>query len=158
MLEIERKFLVSSQDFRQAAFKKLSFKQAYLNSNPDRSVRVRIAGEQAYLTVKGKSDEAGLSRYEWEKEIPVSEAEELLKLCESGSIEKERYFVKNGELTFEVDEFFGENQGLILAEIELESKEQQFEKPTWLGEEVTGDKRYYNSQLSKNPYKNWKNS
>ncbi|MGY5846073.1 CYTH domain-containing protein [Salegentibacter sp. HM20] len=156
MLEIERKYLVSSNNYRQEAFKKLSFKQAYLNSHPNRSVRVRIAGEQAWLTVKGKSDAEGLSRFEWEKEIPVKEAEALLHLCEPGGIEKQRFFVKNGDLCFEVDEFFGDNQGLILAEIELQSPDQEFDKPAWLGEEVTGDKRYYNSQLSKNPFKNWK--
>ncbi len=155
MIEIERKFLVRSEKFKAEAFKKLEIKQGYLNSDPLRTTRIRIQDEHAFITIKGKSSESGLSRFEWEKEIPYGEALELLKLCEPGVIEKTRYLVKSEEFTFEIDEFFGDNKGLEIAEIELKSEEDNFKKPDWLGEEVTGDKRYYNSQLSKNPYKNW---
>jgi CYTH domain-containing protein len=119
-------------------------------------VRIRIRGDQAFLTIKGKSSKNGLTRFEWEKEIPVVEAEELMKLCEPGIIEKTRYLVEIEEQTFEIDEFFGENEGLIVAEIELHSENDTFKKPEWLGEEVTGEIRYYNSQLSQNPFINWK--
>ncbi len=156
MIEIERKFLVNSNKFKTEAFKSESIKQGYLNSNPERTIRIRTKGENAYITIKGKSSESGLSRFEWEKEIPVSEALELLQLCEPGVIEKIRYFVKSGKFTFEIDEFSGENQGLVMAEIELVSEEDSFEKPNWLGKEVTGDNKYYNSQLCSNPYKSWK--
>ncbi len=157
MIEIERKFLVRSEKFKAEAFKKSDIKQGYLNSHPERTTRIRIQDEHAFITIKGKSSESGLSRFEWEKEIPNVEALELLKLCEPGVIEKFRYLVKAGEFTFEIDEFFGDNSGLVMAEIELKSEEDNFTKPDWLGEEVTGDKRYYNSQLSKNPFKNWTN-
>ncbi len=155
MIEIERKFLVTSNKFKAEAFKSSEIKQGYLNSHPERTTRIRIQDKMAFITIKGKSSKSGLSRYEWEKEIPVDEASELLKLCEPGAIEKIRYFVKSEEFTFEIDEFFGDNKGLTIAEIELKSEEDTFEKPDWLGEEVTGDPRYYNSQLSKNPFKNW---
>jgi CYTH domain-containing protein len=155
MIEIERKFLVKSDAFKSDAYQKTRIVQGFLNTNPERTVRIRINGPQAFLTVKGKSSENGLSRFEWEKEIEVEEAENLLKLCEPGIIEKDRYLVKNEDHIFEVDEFHGQNQGLIIAEIELKSEEDKFLKPLWVGEEVTGDNRYYNSQLSKKPYKNW---
>jgi len=131
--------------------------QGYLNSKPERTVRVRIKGEKGFLTIKGKSNDSGMSRFEWEKEIPVSEAELLLKLCEPGTIEKLRYEVSFKNHLFEVDEFLGDNEGLLLAEVELTSEEEEFERPSWLGEEVTGNKKYYNSSLSKFPYKEWQN-
>jgi adenylate cyclase len=155
MVEIERKFLVRSEEFKTQATKKFRIIQGFLNTHPERTVRIRIRGDQAFLTIKGKSSKNGLTRFEWEKEIPVVEAEELMKLCEPGLIEKMRYLVEIKEHTFEIDEFFGENQGLIVAEIELNSENEAFEKPEWLGEEVTGEVRYYNSQLSKNPFINW---
>lgn len=157
MVEIERKFLIRSEDYKQQAFKKEKISQGYLSSNPERTVRVRLRGEKAYLTVKGKSSKSGLSRFEWEKEISVEEAENLLLLCEPGKIEKTRYLIKAGEFTYEVDEFTGDNSGLTIAEIELGTEDSAFEKPAWLGEEVTGDIRYYNSQLCLDPYCNWKN-
>jgi len=155
MIEIERKFLVKSEAFKKNSFDKNEISQGYLNSNPERTVRVRIKGNQGYLTIKGKGNETGLSRFEWEKEIPVNEARTLLELCESGVINKTRYEIKFGNHVYEVDEFFGENEGLFLAEIELQSEDEAFVKPDWLGEEVTNNKKYYNSYLSKNPYKNW---
>ncbi len=155
MIEIERKFLVKSEAFKKNSFDKNEISQGYLNSNPERTVRVRIKGNQGYLTIKGKGNETGLSRFEWEKEIPVNEAKTLLELCESGVINKTRYEIKFGNHVYEVDEFFGENEGLFLAEIELQSEDEAFEKPDWLGEEVTNNKKYYNSYLSKNPFKNW---
>ena len=157
MTEIERKFLLNSQDFKATASKKLRIVQGYLNSKPERTVRVRIKGEKGFLTIKGKSNDSGMSRFEWEKEIPVSEAELLLKLCEPGTIEKLRYEVSFKNHLFEVDEFLGDNEGLLLAEVELTSEEEEFERPSWLGEEVTGNKKYYNSYLSKFPYKEWQN-
>ncbi|UJH90026.1 CYTH domain-containing protein [Antarcticibacterium sp. 1MA-6-2] len=157
MVEIERKFLIRSEDYKQQAFKKEKISQGYLSSNPERTVRVRLRGDNAYLTVKGKSSKSGLSRFEWEKEISVEEAENLLLLCEPGKIEKTRYLIKAGEFTYEVDEFTGDNSGLTIAEIELGTEDSAFEKPAWLGEEVTGDIRYYNSQLCLDPYCNWKN-
>ena len=152
--EIERKFLVKGS-FKDQAYNQLRIKQGYLCSIPERTVRVRISGNQGFLTIKGKSNKSGTSRYEWEKNIPESEARDLLELCEPGIIDKTRYLVKQGEHTFEVDEFYGNNQGLILAEVELQSENEAFEKPDWLGEEVTGDKKYFNAMLMKNPYKNW---
>ena len=155
MIEIERKFLVNSNKFREESFRSELLVQAYLNSDPRRAVRVRIKGDQGFLTIKGKSDESGRSRFEWEKEIPQQDAEDLLQLCEPGEIRKTRFLVKAGNKTIEVDEFFDANEGLIIAEIELTSIEETFEKPEWLGEEVTGDKRYYNSYLSKKPFNTW---
>jgi adenylate cyclase len=155
MIEIERKFLITSEEFKAISFAKNEISQGYLNSNPERTVRVRIKGNQGFLTIKGKGNETGLSRFEWESEIPVTEARMLLKLCESGVISKTRYEIKFGNHVYEVDEFFGENEGLFLAEIELQSEDEAFEKPDWLGEEVTNNEKYYNSYLSKNPFKNW---
>lgn len=152
--EIERKFLVKG-DFKNEAFKATRITQGYLCSVPERTVRVRVKGDKGFITIKGIGDESGASRFEWEKEIPVAEVQDLLKLCEPGIIDKTRYLVKAGEFTFEVDEFYGENEGLTVAEVELPDENALFERPEWLGEEVTGDKRYYNSMLMKNPYKNW---
>lgn len=155
MLEIEKKFLVTSDYYKKEAFSKKRIIQGYLSSNPERIVRVRIKENKAYLTIKGNSNASGMSRFEWEKEISVDEAKNLLLLCEKGVIDKTRFEVKVGNHTYEVDEFYGENEGLEMAEIELQSETELFEKPDWLGEEVTNDKRYYNSYLSKNPFKNW---
>lgn len=154
-LEIERKFLVKGE-YKQDAYASEEIVQGYLSSAPERTVRIRIKGDKAYITIKGIGNESGLSRYEWEKEIPVSEAHELIKLCEPGIIDKVRYYIKNGKRIFEVDEFRGDNQGLVIAEIELGNESEIFEKPIWLGYEVSGDDRYYNASLVKNPYKNWR--
>ncbi len=152
--EIERKFLVKG-DFKADSFKATRITQGYLSSVPERTVRVRIKGDKGYITIKGKGNDSGASRYEWEKEIPVDEVKELLNLCEPGVIDKTRYLVKSGEHTFEVDEFYGENEGLVMAEVELKDENENFVKPAWLGEEVTGDVKYYNSMLMKNPYTKW---
>jgi len=153
--EIERKFLVKG-DFKPFSAKATRITQGYLSSVPERTVRVRVKGDKGYITIKGIGSNSGASRYEWEKEIPVSEVNELLAICEPGVIDKTRYNVPMGKFIFEVDEFYGENEGLTVAEIELTSEDDQFEKPEWLGAEVTGDAKYYNSMLMKNPYKNWK--
>ena len=155
MIEIERKFLVPSAVYKTLAFAKNEIAQGYLNSNPERTVRVRIKGEKGFLTIKGKGNSSGMSRFEWEKEIPVDEAKTLLDLCESGVISKMRFEVKIGQHIFEVDEFFGENRGLVIAEIELISETESFEKPSWIGKEVTNDERFYNAYLSQNPYSKW---
>ena len=155
MIEIERKFLVLSNDFIEEAFSKKRIVQAYLSSNPERTVRVRIKEDKAFITIKGKGNETGTTRLEWETQIAVTDAEKLLSICESGMIDKIRHEIKVGNHTYEVDVFFGENTGLIVAEIELQSEEEAFEKPSWLGKEVTNDERYYNAYLSKHPYKNW---
>jgi len=153
-IEIERKFLIKGR-FKETAFKQTAIIQAYLSSVKERSVRIRIYGDKGFITIKGDSNETGLSRYEWEKEIPLSQAYDLLKLCEPGRIEKTRYLIKVGIHVFEVDEFEGDNKGLIMAEIELTDESEDFEKPHWLGVEVTGDKRYYNSYLKSHPFKSW---
>ncbi|ARV09814.1 adenylate cyclase [Winogradskyella sp. PC-19] len=155
MTEIERKFLVKSEAFKDQAFNAYDIKQGFLNSAPERAVRIRLKKDKGILTIKGKSSEDGLSRFEWEKEIPKTEAEALLLLCEKGIIDKTRYEVKVGNHTFEVDEFYGDNQGLIIAEVELNSKTETFEKPDWLGKEVTGEIKYYNSNLSRLPFIDW---
>jgi adenylate cyclase len=155
MVEIERKFLVTSNTFKSDALRKNHIAQWYLNSEPERTVRARIKGKKGFLTIKGKSSETGISRFEWEKEIPINEAKELLLLCEKGVIEKTRYEIQVGQHLFEVDEFHGENEGLIMAEVELQSESEIFEKPIWLGDEVTQDNRYYNSYLSQHPFKSW---
>jgi adenylate cyclase len=152
--EIERKFLVQG-DFKPFVSKQTRIVQGYLSSVPERTVRVRIKGDKGFLTIKGIGNISGASRYEWEKEIPITETEELLKICEQGVIDKTRFLVKAGPHTFEVDEFYGENKGLVVAEIELASETESFEKPAWLGEEVTGDTKYYNSMLMKNPFTRW---
>lgn len=155
MIEIERKFLVTSAAFKEEAFTQNRIAQGYLSSVPERTVRVRIKGDKGFLTIKGTSNKSGLSRFEWEKEIPLQEAITLLELCEEGVIDKTRFEVKMGKHIFEIDEFYGANEGLIMAEIELNSETEAFEKPSWLGKEVTNDNRYYNSYLSKNPFKKW---
>ena len=154
MQEIERKFLVVGE-FKSLATKSTRITQGYLSSVPERTVRVRIKGDKGFITIKGIGSDSGASRYEWEKEIPVSEVEELLKICEPGVIDKTRFLVSAGKHTFEVDEFYGDNEGLIVAEVELASESETFEKPVFLGQEVTGDVKYYNSMLMKNPYKRW---
>jgi len=157
-IEIERKFLVKG-DFKSEAFHSERVVQGYMASNSaGRSVRIRIKGDKGYITIKGPVNASGTTRFEWEKEISSSDAEELLQLCDPGVIDKVRYLVKNGDHTFEVDEFHGENEGLVVAEIELKDENESFDKPAWLGEEVTGDARYYNSQLIVNPYNTWKGS
>lgn len=153
--EIERKFLVRG-DFKPYVTGQSRIKQGYISSVPGRTVRIRIRGDKGYITIKGMSSESGLSRYEWEKEIPLGEAEELIKLCEPGIIDKTRYLIPFGKHTYEVDEFYGENEGLTVAEVELNSEEEEFSKPEWLGDEVTGNRKYNNSSLSKEPFKYWK--
>ena len=152
--EIERKFLVSGE-FKSLATKALTIKQGYLCANAGRTVRVRVRDNQGLLTIKGRSDAAGLSRFEWEKEISAQDAESLLLLCEPGIVDKTRYLVDFAGHTFEVDEFHGENQGLVMAELELVSEDEPYQRPEWLGEEVTGDRRYYNAYLSKHPFTTW---
>ncbi len=153
--EIERKFLVKNDDFKKESFKETKIVQGFLSTVPERTVRIRIKGDKGFITVKGIGNKSGTSRYEWEREISVEDATDLLKISEPGVIDKTRYNVKSGEHTFEVDEFYGENDGLIVAEVELGSENENFIKPNWLGEEVTGQVKYYNSMLMKNPYKNW---
>lgn len=155
MIEIERKFLVNSDSFKFKATAKNRIVQGFLNTHPERTVRIRIKDDAGYITVKGKSNSSGTTRFEWEKEIVLDEAESLLQLCEKGILEKIRYEIPSGEHLFEVDEFLGQNEGLVIAEIELKSEEENFEKPLWLGKEVTGEVKYYNSQLIKKPFKNW---
>ncbi|MFT5242207.1 MAG: adenylate cyclase [Glaciecola sp.] len=155
MIEIERKFLVISEGFKTQSFKHTRIIQGFLNTNPERTVRVRLKGDNGYLTVKGKSTSDGLSRFEWEKNISKLDAEALLQLCEKGVIDKIRYEINVGQHVFEVDVFSEENEGLIVAEVELNHEDEPFDKPKWLGKEVTGDTRYYNSQLSQHPFKNW---
>ena len=153
--EIEKKFLVCG-DYKSEATKATRITQGYLSSVPERTVRVRIKGDKGYITIKGIGSQSGASRFEWEKEIPVEDVRELLKLCEPGIIDKTRYIIPKGNHNFEVDEFYGDNDGLVVAEVELGAEDESFERPSWLSAEVTGDKRYYNSMLMKNPYKNWK--
>ena len=153
--EIERKFLVLNNQYKTEAGKWYRITQGYLSTNPERSVRVRIKGNSGYLTVKGAANASGISRFEWEKEISAQDAEELLKICEPGTVDKIRYEVKSGQHIFEVDEFSGLNQGLVVAEIELSHEDEQFLKPVWLGKEVTGESKYYNSMLSQKPFSKW---
>lgn len=155
MIEIERKFLVISDAFKKEASSKTKIIQGFLNTHPERTVRVRVKGDSGYLTIKGKSNDSGTSRFEWEERIDVLDAQSLLDLCEEEILEKVRYEVPLGKHIFEVDEFHGANEGLLVAEIELNTEKEAFKKPAWLGKEVTGDIKYYNSQLSKQPYKTW---
>lgn len=150
-VEIERKFLVTGLDWRTTTG--VSFSQGYLNRDKHRTVRVRIAGNKAYLTIKGITE--GITRAEFEYEIPVSDAENLLMLCEKPLIQKNRHIIPYKNFKWEVDEFLGDNLGLVVAEIELTSETQSFEKPSWIGEEVTHDPRYFNSNLAQNPYNTW---
>ena len=182
--EIERKFLVSDTSYRQLAYAARRMVQGYICSRQGRTVRVRIVGDvavaegdatvaqgdataaeggattaegdaRAFLTIKGPSDDGGLSRYEWEQELSLDDARELLRLCEPGAIDKTRYLVRVGSHTFEVDEFHGANRGLVVAEVELQAADEPFDRPAFLGAEVTGDRRYYNSQLTLHPYSTW---
>jgi len=153
--EIERKFLVVG-DYKSLASSQIRITQGYLSSVAERTVRVRISEDQGSITIKGIGSNSGLTRYEWEREIPLQEAEELLLLCEEGMIDKTRFLVPEASgLTFEVDEFYGVNQGLVVAEIELPSEDHPFEKPAWLGKEVTGDVKYYNACLMAHPFEKW---
>lgn len=154
-LEIERKFLVKNEDFKKEFYQKKQLKQGYLNSDKSRTVRIRIADDKGFITIKGQSNLSGTTRFEWEKEIDILEAEQLLLLCEPSIIDKTRFLVKSENHIYEVDEFYGDNYGLMVAEIELTSENEPFKKPSWLGKEVTGNIKYYNSSLSKNPFKNW---
>ena len=155
MIEIESKFLLKNTDFKKEAFNKTRIIQGFLSTQKKRTVRVRIREDKAYLTIKGKSTNNGLMRFEWEREIDKPEAENLLNLCKNSIIDKIRYEVKVDNHVFEVDEFLGANKGLLIAEVELKSEHETFTKPSWLGKEVTGKKKYYNSMLSKNPFKKW---
>jgi adenylate cyclase len=157
MIEIERKFLPSTSfslsEIEQHSTKKFQIQQGYISNDPARTVRVRLKGEKGFLTIKGVGNETNISRFEWEKEIEKHEAEALLNLCNSGIIKKTRYEVQQANHIFEIDVFEGQNQGLIIIEIELESENETFQKPHWLGEEVTLNHRYFNAYLSQNPYK-----
>lgn len=153
--EIERKFLVKDDSFKVRAYSSSRIRQGYICSARGRTVRVRIRSDKGYLTIKGPSDESGMSRFEWEKEIALDEAQELMKLCEPGMIDKTRFLVRHGGHTWEVDEFYGENEGLTLAEVELKDENEQVDIPDFIGEEVTGQVKYYNSFLMRTPYTKW---
>jgi adenylate cyclase len=152
-IEIEKKYLLENSNWKTEAFKTIKIKQGYLNSEIERTIRVRTSGNEGIITIKGKT--VNLTRSEFEYAIPLNDALELLKMCDSPIIEKTRYLIKKGELTWEIDEFSGENEGLIVAEIELTDENQEFDLPEWIGKEVSHDTRYYNSSLISNPYKNW---
>lgn len=156
-MEIERKFLVCGDDYKRQAYAADRIKQGYICSGHGHTVRVRLRGSQGFLTIKGPSADGGLSRYEFEKEITLDEAEQLFALCEPGIIDKTRYLVRSGDHVFEVDEFYGDNQGLVLAEVELAAPDEPFSKPSFVRQEVTGDRRFYNSHLRRYPYCLWKN-
>ena len=156
--EIERKFLVLSDGYRKEAVRKETITQGFLSSVPERTVRIRRVGSRGWITVKGLGNTSGTTRFEWEKEISGEEAGRLLEICEPGIIDKVRYYVDQGRHTFEVDEFSGENTGLVIAEIELDSETEVFDRPEWLGEEVTGQVQYYNASLSKKPFSKWYSS
>lgn len=155
--EIERKFLVTGE-FRDQAYDSSRIRQGYISSGNGRTVRVRIRDEKGYLTIKGPSNREGLARYEFEMEIPLSDAEDLMSICEPGIIDKTRYLVRSGKHIFEVDEFYGDNEGLIMAEVELADENEPFEKPDFIGQEVTGDRRFYNAHMRRFPFKLWKDS
>jgi len=155
MLEIERKFLVLDDSYKQLSYASSHIAQGYICSERGRTVRVRIRDERAYLTIKGPSENNGLSRYEFEREIPLEDARQMMQLCEPGIIDKTRWLVKSGNHTFEVDEFHGANEGLVVAEVELAYEDEPFKKPHFIGKEVTGDRRYYNSQLRLCPFQKW---
>lgn len=155
-LEIERKFLVKKGGaYKRAAFSVSHIRQGYIPAD-GATVRIRVRDAQAFLTIKGKSMDGGLSRYEFEKEITTDEAAQLLRLCKGGVIDKHRYLVRSGSHIFEVDEFHGDNDGLVMAEVELSEEGESFEKPDFIGSEVTGDAHFYNSNLLRNPYSFWK--
>ncbi len=154
-IEIERKFFVKGE-FLPSSIGQKKIQQGYLSAVPERTVRIRIQDGKGFLTIKGIGSGDGISRYEWEKSIALHEAQALLALCEKGIIEKTRYLIpEDSGLTFEVDVFEGLNHGLIIAEIELPSADHPFRRPDWLGEEVTGDLRYYNAALTKHPFTRW---
>lgn len=153
--EIERKFLVLDDSFKHEAFSKSHIQQGYICSERGRTVRVRIRDDRAYLTIKGPSENGGLSRYEFEREIPLEDGKQMMQLCEPGIIDKTRWLVKSGNHTFEVDEFHGANEGLVVAEVELAYEDEPYKKPHFIGKEVTGDRRYYNSQLRLCPFQKW---
>ena len=155
-IEVERKFLVKSEEYKSHAVSKTRIVQGFLNTHPERTVRVRLKGEKGYLTVKGNGNDTGTTRFEWETELSLAEATNLIDLCEPIILEKIRFEVPFGTHMYEVDEFLGENKGLVVAELELEHEDERFEKPNWLGPEITGEVRYYNSQLSTTPYNQWK--
>ncbi|WP_297764552.1 CYTH domain-containing protein [uncultured Muriicola sp.] len=156
MIEIERKYLVTSNAYKSEAHAKVEIIQGFLSTHPERTVRVRLTDQRGFITVKGKTDPDGTTRFEWEHEISSEEAKGLLEICKKGTIHKLRHLVKSGSHVVEVDEFHAQNKGLVIAEIELQQADETFLKPKWLGIEVTGDPKYYNSQLSKNPYSSWK--
>ena len=155
MFEIERKFLVRDDSYKREAFASSHIRQGYLSSAPGRTVRIRIRDDRAYLTIKGPSTDGGLTRYEFEQEVPMADAEQLLQLCEPLIIDKTRWLIRSGEHTFEVDEFHAENEGLVVAEVELKSADEVPKMPDFIGKEVTGDRHYYNSQLRQHPYSAW---
>lgn len=155
MIEIERKFLVNSVAYREEASSVTLIKQGFLNTDPERTVRIRIRGNEGFITIKGIPNKEGTTRFEWEKKIPVKEAEALIKLCHRPVISKTRFEVPYGNHLYEIDEFEGDNKGLTVAEVELSNEKEFFDKPDWLGEEVTGIKKYYNSQLSIKPFADW---
>jgi CYTH domain-containing protein len=154
-MEIERKFLVRDNSFMEEAYSAKRIVQGYICADAERSVRVRIRGEEGFLTIKSASNERGWSRYEFEQPVDLKEAEELMKLCLPGRIDKVRYYVKAGGHTWEVDVFHGENEGLVVAEIELESETDVFDLPPWVDKEVSGKPQYYNSMLAAHPYSTW---
>jgi CYTH domain-containing protein len=155
MFEIERKFLVLDDSYKALSYAHSHIRQGYICSERGRTVRIRIRDTQAFITIKGPSIDGGLSRYEFEQEIPFADAEQLMTLCEPGIIDKTRWLVKSGEHTFEVDEFHGDNAPLVMAEVELKTAYDEPKTPHFIGKEVTGDRRYYNSQLRKYPYSLW---
>ena len=154
-LEIERKFLVLDDSYKHEAFSSSHIQQGYICSDRGRTVRIRIRDEHAFITIKGPSLDGGLSRYEFEQEIPLDDARKLMTLCEPGVIDKTRWLVRSGEHTFEVDEFHGDNAPLVMAEVELKTRSEEPKMPHFIGKEVTGDRRYYNSQLRRCPYSQW---
>ncbi len=156
-LEIERKFLVTGE-FRDQAYSHSRIRQGYILTGQGKTIRIRIRDDRGYLTIKGPSNRAGLARYEFETEVSLADAQDLMRICEPGIIDKTRYLVCSGEHIFEVDEFYGDNEGLVMAEVELGSEDEPFEKPSFIGREVTGDRRFYNSHLRRNPYCLWKDS
>jgi len=157
MIEIERKFLVNSDNYKKEASRITEITQGFLNSNKERTVRVRLREDKGMITVKGLTSQDGTTRFEWETGLSEDEAKALLNLCEETIIKKSRYDIIIGEHVFEVDEFHADNEGLVIAEIELGDKNEEFQKPSWLGKEVTGEIKYYNSMLSRNPFRRWEN-
>ncbi len=155
--ETERKFLVVGE-FKSQSYNATRIQQGYIASNNGRTVRVRIRGDKGYLTIKGPSGLKGITRYEFDTEIPLDDARELMEICEPGIIDKTRYLVKSpdGRHTWEIDEFYGDNEGLVLAEVELSHESEEFQKPEFIGKEVTGDRRFYNSHMRSYPFKLWK--